>query len=180
METTGGVSLRIPATLESLALVQDFVGSRGASLGLGAELAARLELVVEELVVNVGSYAYPQGGGDMEVDCLLTPDAARFCLILRDWGVAFAPWPWTPRTWTPAWTNANRAAWASSWSGNWPTTAPTAGLERPMNFGLVSAGHKNQRCSIGSTFLRRRGVRGCSRIINSPRTGGSGWQPGPA
>lgn len=91
METTGGVSLRIPATLESLALVQDFVGSRGASLGLGAELAARLELVVEELVVNVGSYAYPQGGGDMEVDCLLTPDAARFCLILRDWGVAFDP-----------------------------------------------------------------------------------------
>lgn len=87
----GGISLRIPATLESLGLVQDFVGSHSKRLGLGAELAGRLELVVEELVVNIGSYAYPDGGGDMEVDCVLGPDANRFCLILRDWGAAFDP-----------------------------------------------------------------------------------------
>lgn len=87
----GGISLRIPATLESLGLVQDFVGSHAKRLGLGAELAGRLELVVEELVVNIGSYAYPDGGGDMEVDCVLGPDANRFCLILRDWGAAFDP-----------------------------------------------------------------------------------------
>lgn len=89
--TAGGISLRIPATLESLGLVQDFVGSHAKRLGLGAELAGRLELVVEELVVNIGSYAYPDGGGDMEVDCVLGPDANRFCLILRDWGAAFDP-----------------------------------------------------------------------------------------
>jgi anti-sigma regulatory factor (Ser/Thr protein kinase) len=87
----GGISLRIPATLESLGLVQDFVGSHAKGLGLGADLAGRLELVVEELVVNIGSYAYPGGEGDMEVDCVLGPDANRFCLILRDWGAAFDP-----------------------------------------------------------------------------------------
>ena len=89
----GGISLRIPATLESLELVQDFVGTQSRALGLGAEISSRLELVVEELVVNIGSYAYPQGGGDMEVDCVL--DRSRrppsFCLILRDWGEAFNP-----------------------------------------------------------------------------------------
>jgi anti-sigma regulatory factor (Ser/Thr protein kinase) len=89
--TAGGISLRIPATLESLGLVQAFVGEHAGRLGLGTELAGRLELVVEELVVNIGSYAYPQGGGDMEVDCVLSPDANRFCLILRDWGAAFDP-----------------------------------------------------------------------------------------
>ena len=88
-----GLSLRIPATLESLGLVQDFVGAQGARLGLGDDLSSRLELVVEELVVNIGSYAYPQGEGDMEVDCVLNHDggAPRFCLILRDWGAAFDP-----------------------------------------------------------------------------------------
>ena len=88
---TRGISLRIPATIESLGLVQDFVGEHATRLGLGADLAGKLELVVEELVVNIGSYAYPQGEGDMEVDCVLSPDATRFCLILRDWGAAFDP-----------------------------------------------------------------------------------------
>ncbi len=88
---TGGISLRIPATIESLGLVQDFVGEHAGRLGLGADLAGKLELVVEELVVNIGSYAYPEGEGDMEVDCVLSPDATRFCLILRDWGAAFDP-----------------------------------------------------------------------------------------
>lgn len=88
---TRGISLRIPATIESLGLVQSFVGEHAGRLGLGADLAGKLELVVEELVVNIGSYAYPQGEGDMEVDCVLSPDATRFCLILRDWGAAFDP-----------------------------------------------------------------------------------------
>lgn len=90
---TGGISLRIPATLESLGLVQNFVGTQGKLLGLDAEMSARIELVVEELVVNIGRYAYPQGGGDMEVDCVLDHDQKppRFCLLLRDWGEAFNP-----------------------------------------------------------------------------------------
>ena len=88
---SGGISLRIPATIESLGLVQDFVGEQAKRLGLGGELAGKLELVVEELVVNIGSYAYSGGEGDMEVDCVLGPDATRFCLVLRDWGAAFDP-----------------------------------------------------------------------------------------
>jgi len=89
----GAMGLRIPATLESLALVQDFVGARSRALGLDPETSSRLELVVEELVVNIGSYAYPQSEGDMEVDCVLDHggDPPRFCLILRDWGEAFNP-----------------------------------------------------------------------------------------
>ncbi len=84
-----GVTLRIPATLESLGLARDFVREQAARAGLDPDLCGRLDLVVEELLVNVGSYAYPEGGGDLEVDCVLEAD--QFCLVLRDWGVAFDP-----------------------------------------------------------------------------------------
>lgn len=85
------VSLRIPATMESLERARLFVHKQAALLGVAPELAARLDLVVEELLVNVGSYAYPDGGGDLEVDCVSDEDTGRFCLILRDWGVPFDP-----------------------------------------------------------------------------------------
>ncbi len=77
------------ATLESLGLARDFAGEQAARAGLDPDLSGRLDLVLKELLINVGSYAYPEGGGDLEVDCVLEAD--QFCLVLRDWGVAFDP-----------------------------------------------------------------------------------------
>ena len=62
---------------------------QAARAGLDPDLSGRLDLVLKELLINVGSYAYPEGGGDLEVDCVL--EAGQFCLVLRDWGVAFDP-----------------------------------------------------------------------------------------
>lgn len=83
--------LRVPATLDSLVRAQEFVRDCAAHLGTGAGLLDRLDLVVEELVVNIGSYAYPDRQGDMEVGCELRGDPPLFCIMLRDWGVAFDP-----------------------------------------------------------------------------------------
>jgi anti-sigma regulatory factor (Ser/Thr protein kinase) len=93
--TQNSVTLRIPATLDSLAGAQDFLRERSTALGVPEELWGRLELILEELVVNIGSYAYPDGEGDMEVGCEVLQKepgtSAMLCIILRDWGVPFDP-----------------------------------------------------------------------------------------
>ncbi|MBE9533527.1 MAG: ATP-binding protein [Proteobacteria bacterium] len=93
MAETGGVdTLRGPAVMETLDKVQAFVLQRASALGLPAEHAGKLELVMEELVVNVINYAYPDRQGDIEVQCLLQEGRPRrFCVRLRDWGFAFDP-----------------------------------------------------------------------------------------
>ena len=54
-------------------------------------MTINLELVMEELVVNVFSYAYPDHIGDIEVECFLSQDSPQFCVTIRDWGAAFNP-----------------------------------------------------------------------------------------
>lgn len=94
-------TLRIPADADRFYEVCEFVSSRAAALGVPDSLHMKLDLVVEELVVNIASYAYPDGGGDVEVECVRESapmvDAANavpgeyFCVYLRDWGLAFDP-----------------------------------------------------------------------------------------
>ncbi len=93
MAESGGVdALRGPAVMETLDRVQAFVLQRALALGLPAEHAGKLELVMEELAVNVINYAYPDGQGDLEILCWLQEDEPRlFCVRLRDWGFAFDP-----------------------------------------------------------------------------------------
>jgi len=91
------MTLRIPATLESLHKARQFMLEQCAGLGVGPELSGHMELVLEELVVNIGSYAYPGSEGDLEIACGLGSSgripgtADMVCLLLRDWGVAFDP-----------------------------------------------------------------------------------------
>jgi anti-sigma regulatory factor (Ser/Thr protein kinase) len=59
---------RFPATLDSLAVIRDFVLGEAAREGLSDTRHMVLELVLEELVVNIVSYAYAcpdsRGGHD--------------------------------------------------------------------------------------------------------------------
>jgi anti-sigma regulatory factor (Ser/Thr protein kinase) len=91
-------TLRIPASADRFYEVCEFVRSRAAALGVPDSLHMKLDLVVEELVVNIASYAYPDGGGDVEVECEREFDPLDegasgefFCVRLRDWGLAFDP-----------------------------------------------------------------------------------------
>lgn len=85
--------LRCPASLDRLQELESFVQTRAESMGVSAGLHGKLALVLEELVVNVMHYAYPDGAGELELCCFLEKHRAqsRFCVRLRDWGRPFNP-----------------------------------------------------------------------------------------
>jgi serine/threonine-protein kinase RsbW len=80
----------VPATLESLVPVQRFVLEQAASFGVPETRFPDIELVVEEILVNVSSYAYPQGSGEVEISCF-QDEGCYFCIRIVDQGMAFNP-----------------------------------------------------------------------------------------
>ncbi|BBD08257.1 ATP-binding protein [Desulfovibrio ferrophilus] len=86
-------SLRLPATLSSLPGFRDHVCS--AVLGLAPDVdTGMLEMALEELLVNVVNYAYPEGSGDIEVETEARGGALRIAII--DAGLAYDPTETTP------------------------------------------------------------------------------------
>ncbi|MFI5167073.1 MAG: ATP-binding protein [Thermoanaerobaculales bacterium] len=56
-----------PATLEEVGHILSFVGGLASKAGLAADLAIRLELAIEEWVVNLCTHAYSGRDGEIEV-----------------------------------------------------------------------------------------------------------------
>ncbi|MGE4292011.1 MAG: ATP-binding protein [Desulfovibrio sp.] len=87
-------SLRLLADMANLEAFLGFAMERVGELGAPPGLGGKLQLVLEELLVNVFHYAYDANGGDAELECSLEqsgPEGRRFCVLLRDWGAAFDP-----------------------------------------------------------------------------------------
>ena len=82
--------LRIKNQMAELEKVSQFIDEIGEELGLSMELIMNLNLVMEEMVVNVISYAYPEGT-DAEIELLAKSDANELTLVLSDQGKEFDP-----------------------------------------------------------------------------------------
>ncbi len=83
-------SLHVSAEVEKLNQVSDFVKDFFAGKGFDAKFCNQLDIVVEEIYVNIASYAYPDGGQkDAYVDCEVDNDQA--ILIFRDHGIPYNP-----------------------------------------------------------------------------------------
>jgi len=80
---------RTEADLTKLSDIRDHVFARAREAGLTPLLEPKLELVLEEIMVNVANYAYGDGKGLAEIDCTSTPGV--FCVTIRDWGTPFNP-----------------------------------------------------------------------------------------
>lgn len=86
--------LRLPACEESLAAFREFALAEGARAGLSPESLGRVELVLEEALVNVIRHAYAGApeGADRPVEMACETDAdGVFRLDLTDWGPPFDP-----------------------------------------------------------------------------------------
>ncbi|MCY2990384.1 MAG: ATP-binding protein [Planctomycetota bacterium] len=82
--------LRLPAKLPSLTTFREFVNRSAVAAGVEPQLLPRIELVLEELLVNHVLHAYGSGEGDSEVVCFRR-EPAYFCLEVIDEAPAFDP-----------------------------------------------------------------------------------------
>jgi serine/threonine-protein kinase RsbW len=86
--------LRLPAREESLPLFSQLALKEAARAGLDAAARQRVELVLEEALVNVVRHAYadsvPDAERPVELSCGAGEDGV-LTLVLSDWGPPFDP-----------------------------------------------------------------------------------------
>lgn len=90
--TESGVTwLTLPADVSSLQRFAEFVREGALAAGLAASEMGKLDLVVEEIVVNVARYAYPKGRpGTADVGWAVTAPG-RLAVRVCDRGCAYNP-----------------------------------------------------------------------------------------
>ncbi len=83
--------LTIPAERDRLDQVQAFIDQNLAGVEYSPEAQIQLQIAVEELFVNIASYAYAPGHGDAVIGCRVEEDPPSITVQLRDWGKPFDP-----------------------------------------------------------------------------------------
>lgn len=81
-------SIRLPARLESLHSLLEFASSCARRRGIGPARIQEVELALEELLVNIFNYAYPEGSGDVVLACA-DGDDGGMRIEIADEGIAF-------------------------------------------------------------------------------------------
>jgi len=82
--------LTLPASVESVAMFRDFVRSGAVAAEVPVEELEKLDLVLEEILMNIARYAYVPEAGKAEV--AFAPDGpGKLYLEISDWGNAFNP-----------------------------------------------------------------------------------------
>jgi anti-sigma regulatory factor (Ser/Thr protein kinase) len=84
-------SITLPAALASLPLLLEHAQHAAEEAGLDEAERLDILLAAEEMLVNVVSYAYPDGGGDLRLDAEPLEGGRGLRLRIVDQGVAFNP-----------------------------------------------------------------------------------------
>ena len=82
-------SITLPNDIATITQLSEFVETVCEEKGLDMALTMNLNLALEEAVVNVMSYAYPDSQGDVKVDIMI--DDQKVVSILTDSGIPFDP-----------------------------------------------------------------------------------------
>ena len=83
-------SLILPNNIETIPQLNEFIDAVAEEVALDMSLAMSLNLAIEEAVVNVMEYAYPDGEkGNVEIE--VTVDEGWLTFIISDSGIAFDP-----------------------------------------------------------------------------------------
>ena len=82
--------LVLPNDIETIPQLNEFIDLVAEEVGLDMSLTMSLNLAMEEAVVNVMDYAYPDGQkGDVEIE--VTADQEWMTFVITDIGIAFDP-----------------------------------------------------------------------------------------
>lgn len=91
-EADGGEqTLTVPADCAQLAPVQQFVDGVLDALHCPDATRIQIQIAVEELFVNIASYAYPSGEGEVIVQCRTEQNPSAITIRFRDRGTPFDP-----------------------------------------------------------------------------------------
>ena len=82
--------LTLPARVESVAVFRDFVRLEAVAAEVPVEEFEKLDLVLEEILMNIARYAYLPESGDAEV-MVAADGPGRLSVEIADWGNAFNP-----------------------------------------------------------------------------------------
>ena len=82
-------SITLPNDIATISQLSEFVEAVCEEKGLDMALTMNLNLALEEAVVNVMSYAYPDSQGDVKVDIMI--DDQKVVSTLTDSGIPFDP-----------------------------------------------------------------------------------------
>ena len=82
-------NLKLPAKLENLQKMFSFIKEASSRQGFPEELIDKIQLACEEALVNVISYAYPSGEGDLSIYCENKENCIE--IVISDSGIPFDP-----------------------------------------------------------------------------------------
>lgn len=85
-------TLKVPSDKGRLYDVQAFIEKCLSGCGASQKTLMQLELAVEEIFINIASYAYhPPGSGDVEISCDVHENRMNVTITFSDEGPEFDP-----------------------------------------------------------------------------------------
>lgn len=82
-------SITLPNNIETIPQLNELIDIMCEEVGLDMAMTMNINLAVEEAVVNVMSYAYPNSTGNVQVDIKANPQTV--VITLTDSGIPFDP-----------------------------------------------------------------------------------------
>ena len=84
-------SLTVPAKTECIDEIKDFVGQELEAYDCPMKVQMQIELAIEEIFVNIASYAYHPVEGEAEIRCEVLQDPLRVVIQFLDGGKPYDP-----------------------------------------------------------------------------------------
>lgn len=84
-------SLTVPAKTDYIDEINDFVGQELEAYDCPMKVQMQIELAIEEIFVNIASYAYHPVDGEAEIRCEVLQDPLRVVIQFLDHGKPYDP-----------------------------------------------------------------------------------------
>lgn len=88
------------ATLDNLYMMLAHIRASALEAGFSEESTSKIELALEEALVNIVCYAYPENKGIIELQC--KSDKKGMTILIRDSGVPFNPLKYEAKSPSPS------------------------------------------------------------------------------
>ena len=82
---------KIPARRDLMDYAQELLTSVSGNWKATSKELMQAEIALEELFVNIASYAYPDGEGELEMEIGVSEDGKEIRMVLKDQGIPFNP-----------------------------------------------------------------------------------------